>query len=72
MREHYFVLLSTQKENKLTFPRRKVEVDVYLRVSYFSESPSKQLAGAGVTRLGTKVPHSDLFLLSVKTWNITE
>lgn len=66
------MLLSTQKENKLTFPRRKVEVDVYLRVSYFSESPSKQLAGAGVTRLGTKVPHSDLYLLSVKTWNITE
>lgn len=47
MKEHGFVLLSTQKENKLTFPRRKVEVDVYLCVSYFSESPSKQLAGAG-------------------------
>lgn len=63
MKEHYFVLLSTQKENKLTFARKKVEVDVYFCASYFSQSPSKQLAGARVAGPGMKVPHLDAKLL---------
>lgn len=52
---HHFVLLPTQKKNKLTSPRRKLEVDVYLscypRMLLLWVTKSKQLAGYCVSRL---------------------
>lgn len=82
MKGHYFVLLSTQKENKLTFPRRKLELDVclscYLCILLFWVTKSKQLAGYWVTRLGKTfcVLHC-IFLvtarvLQVKPGDVTE